>query len=191
MTADPAAAAFARRDFLKLGAGAAAGFAVLGLGVQLSGCSRQALPSAAGHAWLSAADLPFVDRLVAAVAGPALPAAPAAAQAAVEDGRHRIDVCLAALGGPAQKEVRKLLDLVQWAPFRRFAGGVGKPWDEASTQDMEKLLAHFRDSRLALLNGAYRVLVKLGATAFWSQPASFAAARYPGPPAWAVAALNA
>ncbi|HEY9544753.1 MAG TPA: hypothetical protein VIR56_02030, partial [Solimonas sp.] len=90
-----------------------------------------------------------------------------------------------------QKQVRQLFDLIQWSPFRRLAGGVSQPWSEASAADAQTLLAHFRDSRLSLLNGAYRALVKLGSIVYWSQPATYDESHYPGPPAWAVAALNA
>lgn len=185
------ATALDRRGFLKLGAGSAAAFTLLGASVQLAGCSQQAAPAAAGFRWLTAADLPFARLLVAGVAGSALPADPAVADAALEEGVRRIDICLDALGAPAQKEVRKLFDLLQWAPFRRFAGGVAKPWTEATAADMQALLANFSASRLGLLNGAFRALAKIGSIVFWSQPVASPLARYPGPPAWAVAALNA
>ncbi|MFT4047904.1 MAG: hypothetical protein QM661_14595, partial [Solimonas sp.] len=140
---------------------------------------------------LTRADLPFVRLLVAAVGGAALPADAQAAAAIVDEGVRRADLCLDALDAPAQKQLRQLFDLLQWAPFRRLAGGVGRPWTEATAGDAQVLLAHFRYSRLALLNGAYRALVKLGSSVVWSQPATFAASHYPGPPAWAVTALDA
>ena len=110
---------------------------------------------------------------------------------ATYEGVRRADLSLDALGGPAQKQLRQLFDLVQWSAFRRLAGGVARPWEQAGVDDMQTLLTHFRDSRLALLNGAYRALVKIGSVTIWSQPAMFDASHYPGPPAWAVTALNA
>lgn len=180
-----------RRDFLKLSGGGLAAFVVLGGAVQLSGCSRHKAAPAAGYRWLAAEDLPLLSLLISACAGPAMPAAAAEAQTVLGEGLQRLDQSFYALGGPAQKELRKLLDLLHWGPFRRFAGGVSVDWPQASAADMQQLLQRFGTSRLSLLNGAMRVLSKLGATAFWAQTAGASAAHYPGPPAWAVAALNA
>ncbi|WP_028081669.1 hypothetical protein [Solimonas soli] len=191
MQRDHAPAGIDRRGFLKLGLGGSAALALLGGGAQLAGCSAQTAAPAAGMRWLTAADLPFARALLMAVAGPALPADAQAARAIVDEGLRRADLALDALGAPAQKQLRQLFDLVQWSPFRRLAGGVSRPWAEADASDAATLLTHFRDSRLTLLNGAYRALVKLGSTVVWSQPATFPASHYPGPPAWAVAALNA
>jgi len=179
-----------RRSFLKLGLGSTAALAVLGGSAQLAGCSTRDRMPAQGFRWLTDADLPFM-RLLIAASGPALAEDAQATAAIVEEGVRRADLALEALDKPAQKQLRQLFDLVQWAPFRRLAGGVSRPWREADVADMSTLLSHFRESRLALLNGAYRALVKIGSIAVWSQPATFAASRYPGPPAWTVAALNA
>ena len=179
-----------RRGFLKLGLGGSIALATLGVGTQLAGCSQQAAAPAEGLRWLTAADLPFVKLLVAGVAGPALPTDAQAAETLIAEGVRRADIALDALGAPAQKQLRQLFDLAQWAPFRRLAGGVSRPWNEADAGDMNTLLTNFSNSRLALLNGAYRALVKLGSTVIWSQPATFSASHYPGPPAWAVTALN-
>lgn len=180
-----------RRSFLKLSAGGAASLALLGTGIQLAGCSQQTARVANGYRWLTDADLAFMKALIRGVAGPALLTAAADADVIVDEAAHRADLCLDALGAPAQKQLRQLFDLLQWTPFRRLAGGVSRPWPEASVADTQTLLARFRDSRLSLLNGAYRVLVKLGGTVYWSQPATYGESHYPGPPAWAVAALNA
>lgn len=178
-----------RRDFLKLSAGSLAAFTVLGGALQLSGCSRRNAPAAAGYQWLGAEDLPLFSLLIAVSAGPALPG-DAAAQGVIGEGLRRIDLACAALGGPAQQQLRQLLDLLHWAPFRRLAGGVTRSWPEASAADLTAMLQRFGDSRLSLLNAAMRVLAKLGALAFWGQSSGYAAARYPGPPAWAFNALN-
>lgn len=179
-----------RRDFLKLSAGGLASLSLLGLGTQLSGCSHPIGTPAAGFQWLQTEDLPLLRLLVAACAGPALPEATQSREATLQEGLQRLDQSLLALGTPAQQQLRQLLDLLHWAPFRRLAGGVSKPWSQAQSDDMEQMLQRFGASRLNLLNGAMRALSKLGAFAFWGQDAGSRAARYPGPPAWAVAALN-
>ncbi|NKF22160.1 hypothetical protein [Solimonas marina] len=180
-----------RRGFLKLSAGGATTLALLGAGVQLSGCSQRSAAVANGYRWLTASDIHFMRALVAGVAGNALPADPTAAGAIVDEGVRRADIELAALGAPAQQEVRKLLDLLQWTPFRRFAGGVTRPWAEAGAADAQTLLKHLHDSHLSLLSGAYRALAKIGSTVLWSQTPMNAFSHYPGPPAWAISALEA
>lgn len=179
-----------RRDFLRLSLAGSLSLAALGFGAGLSGCSRKSVASAAGYRWLNAEDLVFMRTLIAGVAGPALSPGEAG-RAEIEEGLRRADLSLSALGAPAQAEVRKLFDLLHWAPFRRFAGGVSRAWADADAQDAQTLLLHLRDSRFGLLNGAYRALSKIGSSVFWSQPASNAFSHYPGPPAWAVTALNA
>lgn len=191
MRNDDDAHALDRRSFLKLSAGGAASLALLGAGTQLAGCSQQSARVAKGYRWLTDADLPFIKVLIRGVAGPALLAARTDAGTLVDEAARRADLCLDALGAPAQKQLRQLLDLIQWSPFRRFAGGVSRPWSEASASDAQTLLVHFRDSRLSLLNGAYRALIKLGSIVYWSQPDTYDESHYPGPPTWAVAALNA
>lgn len=189
MTDDRGTRALDRRGFLKLSAGGVASLALLSASTQLIGCAPQTARMASGYRWLNDADLAFIKVLIRGIAGPAL--ATAGADTIVEEGARRVDLCAEALGAQAQKQLRQLFDLLQWSPFRRLAAGVSKPWSAASAADAQTMLARFRDSRLSLLNGAYRALVKLGSIAYWSQPATYGESRYPGPPAWAVAALNA
>lgn len=186
MTTPTAGAGLNRRQFLQLGAAGTFTLAAFGSAATLSGC-RSAPPAAAdGYRWLADEDLALFSALLPVANGTSMPAD----QASRDEALRRIDLAMAALEPPAQAETRKLLDLLHWAPFRRLACGVTKPWTDAAPGELATFLQRWRDSRLALFNAGYRGLVKLAQLGWWSQPASWSASRYPGPPAWAVTALN-
>jgi hypothetical protein len=178
-----------RRSFLGLGAGGAATLLVLGGSASLAGCGRAAAPAAAGYAMLTAGDVALFSALLPVVAGPAWPAK---AQAEVVRGGAllQLDAGFSRLGPPARGEFRQLLDLLQLPLFRRLACGLRRPWEGATDEDVNAFLARWRDSRLSLFNAGYRALVGFCTTAFWAQPQVWAAANYPGPPAWALRALS-
>lgn len=179
-------AGLSRRQFLRLGTAGAISLAAFGGAATLTGCGRQPVPAAPGLRWLTAADVALFTALLPAVNGPALPDNPAARSIALQ----RIDQACACLDPPAQANTRKLLDLLHWPLFRRLACGVPAPWPEASPAELAHFLERWRGSRVALFNAGHNGLVKLAALGWWSQPWSWLVSRYPGPPAWAVAALE-
>jgi hypothetical protein len=187
MPPNSAGAGIDRRQFLRLSAGSAAALSLLAATSQLSGCTAAAPQAAPGYQFLTLDDLQLFTALLPAINGPALPADNAELHVAT---LQRLDLACAGLGAPAQAELRKLLGLLHWAPLRRLAAGIRTSWAQASTADAEAFLRRWHNSRLELFNAGYRALTKLGSLAWWSQPASHAAAHYPGPPAWAVSALN-
>lgn len=176
-----------RRRFLQLSVTGAASLAVLGGTAQLAGCAGKADVPAEGHAFLTAADVALFAALLPVVNGSALPTDAAVRAEAL----RRIDLSCAALDAPARAEARKLLDLLHWSPFRRLACGLSSDWPQATAEELSRFLQRWRDSRVGLLNAGHRALTKLAAIGWWSQPASWPAAGYPGPQAWAVAALSA
>lgn len=187
MSSDAQRPGIDRRRFLQLSTGAAATLALLGASAQLAACGRGAAAAAPGYGFLTAADLVLFGALLAPVNGPALPVDAELRAEAL----RRIDLACVGLEAPARAEARKLLELLHWAPFRRLACGVNTEWGAASAVEMTGFLARWRNSRVGLLNAGHRALTKLAALGWWSQPASWPSARYPGPPAWAVAALSA
>lgn len=176
-----------RRRFLKLSVTGAATLAVLGGSAQLAGCAGRTEAPATGHVFLTAADVALFRALLPVVNGSALPADDGIRTEAI----RRIDLTCAALDAPARAEARKLLDLLHWRVFRRLACGFSADWSQASAEELNRFLQRWRDSKLGLFNAGHRALTKLTAVGWWSQPASWSAAGYPGPQAWAVTALNA
>ena len=186
MSPAPSGTGIDRRHFLKLTAGGMASLAVLGTSAQLAGCSSAVAP-APGHAFLTPADLALFAALLPVVNGEAFPDAATVRDEAL----RRIDLACISLDPPARAEARKLLDLLHWSLFRRLACGFSADWTTATPAELTAFLQRWRDSRMSLLNAGHRALVKLAGIGWWSQPASWPAAAYPGPPAWALNALNA
>ncbi|SFF57813.1 hypothetical protein SAMN04488120_1109 [Fontimonas thermophila] len=185
MTPPAAIAGFDRRAFLKLGVAGTWTLVACSTAATLAGCSTAA-PPASGYRWLSTEDLALFSALLPAVNGPAWPDETSIRDEAL----RRIDAALAALAPQAQEQTRQLLDLLHWPVFRHLACGLSAPWSRAPAEDIARFLQRWRDSRLELFNAGYRGLAKLAQLGWWSQRASWDACRYPGPPAWAVAALN-
>lgn len=180
-----------RRQFLKLSAGGAASLALVATGAQLAGCSSPPAATAGGYAYLTEADLALFRVLLPAVNGSVWPTAAIHRRGVETEALRRIDLCCAALDPAARAQTRQLLDLLQFGLFRRWACGVSMPWSEAPAALVLAFLDRWRGSRVELFNAGYRGLSKLCALGWWSQRDSWVASRYPGPPAFAVQALNA
>ena len=176
-----------RRQFLKLSAGGTATLALLGASSQLTGCSATVI-AAPGMQFLTPDDVALFTALLPVVNGAAYPAADAAVR---DRALQRIDEACALLQAPARAELRKLIGLLHLRVFRRLVCGVSTGWDQASAGELTAFLQRWRDSRVGLFNAGYRALTKLAAVGWWSQAASWPGSTYPGPPAWALAALNA
>ncbi len=189
MTTPLSGAGLSRRRFLQLGAIGSASLAVLGTTASLSGCSRPASP-AAGFDFLSADDVAMLRALLPVANGSAYAAAAARNPDLGETALQRIDALCARMDPPAQAELRKLFDLLGWSLFRRLACGFSDSWSEAAPATLAAFLERWRQSSVGLFNAGHRGLVKLAGAGFWSQPATWAASTYPGPPAFAVSALN-
>ena len=89
---------------------------------------------------------------------------------------------IAGLSVASQREIGELFGLLVLAPGRMVLAGVGKPWREASVDDVSVFLESWRTSRLALLQGAYAALHDLSFGAWYARPDTWDAIAYPGPP---------
>ncbi len=186
----PDSAALDRRGFLKLGFSATAAVGAVSLGAGLAGCHAREQAAAAGYGWLQDADLALFRALLPAVLPGLLPEADAARETAAVATLRAIDRSALRLGPPAQQELRKLLDLLNLAPTRRLLARVPL-WAQTTPAEAGAFLDRWRNSSVGLFNAGYSALVKLVAASYFSLPASWPQAGYPGPPAWASAALNA
>lgn len=179
-----------RRSLLKLGLAGSVVLGAAGLGAGLSGCHRREESAAQGHAFLHDADLHLFRALIPAVTAGTLPSEAAAREARMLEILRRIDGGCMLLGAPAQKELRKLFDLLNFGVTRRLAAGVSTPWSEVGVADADAFLNRWHDSRIGLFNAGYRVLVKLVAVSNYGIPAVWASAGYPGPLDYMYKAVN-
>jgi hypothetical protein len=179
-----AAAGLPRRDFLKVGVG----FTIaLTLGAAIVGCGEAG--RAPGFAFLRPADVELFTALAPAVVLDLGRFDEARRRQLVGEMLRIVDGTLSAMGLHSQKEVRKLLDLLAIAPLRYALTGVGA-WGEAGIDKMQAFLERWRGSRFATLNAGSNVLVKLTASSFYLQPASWPSAGYPGPLGYVFNAIN-
>lgn len=174
-----------RRSFLKLGAAGAAALATVSFSAALSGCGRREHAAAQGFRWLRDADIVMLRALAPVVLdGVAL------ADTDVEASLRRADHLLGRAGTPAQSEVRKLFDLLQWAPTRRFVAGLSHDWNQAQPDELRAWLSRWRGSRIGVFNGGYRLLTRLVASSYFGLPVGGQLAGYPGPLDWVYRSVN-
>jgi hypothetical protein len=179
-----------RRSFLKLGVAGTLALGTVGFGAGLTGCHRREEAAAQGYKFLRDADLILFRALIPAITDGTLPTEAAAREARMLEILMRIDAGCWRLGAPAQKEVKKLFDLLNFGLTRRLAAGVSSPWDEVSAADAAVFLERWRNSSIGLFKAGYRVLVKLVAVSNYSIPAVWPLAGYPGPLAVMYQAVN-
>jgi len=94
----------------------------------------------------------------------------------------QIDGSLDRLAPYIKNELRRLLDIMSFAPGRVLLARVWSPWDEASDQDLDAFLNRWRDSSIPLLRSAYSALHEMITFAWYGDPASWDRVGYSGPP---------
>ncbi|HUP92618.1 MAG TPA: hypothetical protein VM074_10260 [Solimonas sp.] len=170
-----------RRTFLKLGAWGAAGLQTAGIAAALTGCHASDGAAAQGFRALRDADLALFRALVPAVVGKALPPDGAPREAMLGETLKRIDLAVLRLDPPSLKAATQLLDLLNMGLTRRLLAGVRQPWAEAQPAEIEAFLQRWRESSVGTFSLSYRVLVKLVCASFFTLPATWPLAGYPGP----------
>ena len=75
-----------------------------------------------------------------------------------------------------------LFDLMYLAPTRVLMTGLWSSWENASEEDIEAFLTSWRDSSINKLRMGYAQLAQLTCLVYYSDPASWTAEIYPGPP---------
>lgn len=81
-----------------------------------------------------------------------------------------------------QSQMRMMFNALSVAPIRIFAGASWTSWKDMSPEQINDFLVDWRDSSIQLKRMGYVSLTKLINISWYSQPESFAATGYPGPP---------
>jgi hypothetical protein len=179
----------ARRDFLKVGAGASLTLIFAGGLGALSGCSQTAKAPEGGFAFLQAGDVALFSALAPAVVDELAKLDSAERKARTADLLRNLDATCSTLGMASKAELRKLLDLLSIGPVRYVLTGVGA-WNEASIETLQAFLTGWRSSRFETLTAGANVLVRLTASSSYVLPVSWPATGYPGPLAHVFATIN-
>lgn len=188
-----------RRSFLKTSLGGALFLGTVSVTAGLSGCATAPAGriSAVGSRmnasyqfqFLSKDDIALFEALLPAMFAGALPEEPNQRQFAIAATIERIDQGIAKFGPPNQKELRKLFDLLNFAPTRVTLARVWSDWPSVSTREADAFLNRWRSSRIGLLNNGYIALSKISNVAFYGYENHWHLSGYPGPPAWMVDSL--
>jgi hypothetical protein len=96
---------------------------------------------------------------------------------------RNVDAAIPLLSQSTQLELRELFDLLGSALGRVLIAQVWLDWQSASNKSIEQFLSNWRDSRLQLLQLAYRGLHKLVIGSFYAENKHWQSIGYPGPPA--------
>lgn len=173
-----------RRGFLKMGlvgSGLLLGASMLG---SLQGCSTHQLASQPERPLkiLREKDAIILSAVAPVVLKGALPTDPGARQQAIDRLLIQVDEFLLHSSEYAYGEFELLFDLMYLAPTRVLMTGLWRSWEHASEASIETFLADWRDSRINKLRMGYAQLTQLTSLVYYSDPASWDAGVYPGPP---------
>jgi hypothetical protein len=157
-----------RRRLLKLGVGAAVVIGVAGAGVAL-------IKPGLVDGKLGPGARELMSSVARAVLGDMLPPDGVAAQL------ERLDATIAAFPAATRKELSDALGLLGTAAGRFALVGLSKPWAEAPLADVQQALDAMRLSTSNIRQQVYHALRDLNSIAFFTAPAGWAAAGYPGP----------
>lgn len=188
-----------RRGFLKTGLGGAIFLSTVSLSAGLTGCATEPagrvsavnsrMNASYQFQFLSQDDIALFEALLPAMFDGALPEEPNQRRFAIAGTIERIDQGIVKFGPANQKELRKLFDLLNFAPTRIALARVWSDWPSVSTSDADAFLQRWRNSRTGLLNNGYIALAKISNVAFYGHASQWHLSGYPGPPAWMVDAL--
>jgi hypothetical protein len=163
-----------RRSLLKLGLGAAVVLGVAGAGVAL-------IKPGLVDGRLSPASRELMTAVAQAVLNDLLPPAGAARDAALEGQIARVDTAISALPAAVRSELSKALGLLSTAGGRLALVGLGSDWPKAAVPDVQAALEGMRLSTSNTRQQIYHALRDLNAIAFFTEPANWILAGYPGP----------
>lgn len=175
---------FHRRGFLKMGlvgSGLLLGASVLG---PLQGCATHQLATQPERPLkiLREKDAIILSAVAPVVLKGALPTEPAAKQKAIDSLLIQVDEFLLHSSEYAYGEFELLFDLMYLAPTRVLMTGLWSRWENASEDAIAAFLTGWRDSSINKLRMGYAQLTQLTSLVYYSDPASWSAEIYPGPP---------
>jgi hypothetical protein len=163
-----------RRSLLKLGLGAAVVVGLAGAGVAL-------IKPGLVDGRLSPAARALMTAAAQAVLSEFLPPAGATRDAMLQGQLARLDTAIAGLPAPTRAELSEALGLLCTAPGRLALTGLGSDWPSATPAEVQAALNGMRLSGSNTRQQVYHALRDLNSLAFFTEPANWAHAGYPGP----------
>lgn len=169
-----------RRGFLQLGL---IGTATLALGstvATLTGCSSP-LERNSEYKFLQPGDREFFAALIPVILNKSFPG-DLNYDAGIKRTLLALDDLIYTLQYHNRIQMRQMFDALAVAPIRILAGASWASWKDMSPEQVNEFLISWRDSSIQLKRMGYVSLSKLIGISWYSQPESFVATGYPGPP---------
>ena len=134
--------------------------------------------------WAAVADRILATEATQATSEPSpLPPPPKGSpQAATLDVAGRADAFLAPLPGGDRKELKQLLALFDNALVSFVSGGPARPFTAMSAEQQDAHLRSWQTSRVGVKRTGFQAMKRLCCALYYSDPATYAAVGYPGPP---------
>jgi hypothetical protein len=95
---------------------------------------------------------------------------------------EKTDTLMAAADPDSQRDLRQLLALFDNALAGFLFDGQLKPFTQLASEEQDRSLRSWRDSRLAFRRSAFQALQRLSLATAYSDPHTYADIGYPGPP---------
>ena len=188
-----AAPTTSRRNFIKLSLFGSFALATAGSGA-LTGCASKPQPlqdigNDHHYLFLTKDDIVMLHGLIPVVLAGTLPDDPQTRQIETAQLIEFLDQGIDTFSDANRAEVRKLFDLLTFAPTRALVVGLWSSWEKAQAERIDRFLNNWRYSSLGLLNQGYGALVKMIALVEYGIPENWARSGYMGPPAYATQVL--
>lgn len=170
-----------RRGFLQLGL---MGTATLALGstvATLTGCATP-MEKNSTFKFLNPDDREFFAALIPQVLSKSFPG-DLSETSAMRRVLLSLDDVIYTLQYNNRNQMRMMFNALSMAPVRVLAGASWANWKDMSPEQINDFLVDWRDSSIQLKRMGYVSLTKLINISWYSQPESFVATGYPGPPA--------
>ncbi len=172
-----------RRQFIKTGMVGALWLGLASSGMALTGCGQKEHPVCTDCEWLSPSDQILLVAIIPVMLWGALPMTGKGRNAAIQSVLSGFDTTVIHFSPAVRKEIRQLLDLLQFPVTRIILTGVTSPWHQEDALGIRSFLTRLQTSRISLFRSGYYALHDLIVGAWYANPDSWKRISYPGPPA--------
>lgn len=169
-----------RRGFLQLGLMGSATLALGSTVASLTGCTSPPEQNSE-FKFLQASDREFFAALIPVVLNKGFPG-DLSHDAAMKSTLLALDDLIYTLQYHNRTQMRQLFDAMSVPAIRILAGAPWASWKDMSEKEVNDFLLSWRDSIIQPKRNGYVAMSKLITMCWYSQPASFMTAGYPGPP---------
>jgi len=179
----PTLPSHSRRQFLKTGVVGTVWLGLASSGMALTGCSQKEQHICKDCDWLSPSDQIMLFAIIPVMLRGALPGSEKERNAAIRKVIAGFDIAVTHFSPSVRKEIRQLLDLLQFPFTRVVLTGVMSPWHREDALGVRSFLTRWQTSRYSLFRSGYAALHDLIIGAWYANPDSWKQISYPGPPA--------